>query len=204
MAEWKLFDGELPEPPEYLKTRPCMNLEGQPGFPARAQLVVDLARLVYETRVESISELGCGDGSLLARIAYSGVGARCWGYDLGLADIAYGRTRGLDLRYGDIVAGEGIEYGELIIASEVVEHIEDPEGFLRRLPGRLLIVSSPASETGDWHNRIHAWAWDQEGYAELVTRSGWEVVAHRTCDGGENTFDGVTGRQTFQAILAVR
>jgi hypothetical protein len=202
MAEWKLFTDQVPEQRDYLIVRPWMNLEGQPGFAQRAQMVVDLVRSAGP--VASISDLGCGDGSLLARLQAAGIDVPMWGYDFGAGDIAHGQRQGLDVRFGDVVDGSGIEYGELIIASEVAEHVADPEGFLRSLPGRLLIISSPADETGDWHNEIHAWAWDTQGYYALARRSGWIPVRHVTCEGGLNTFAGVTRPQRFQAIFAVR
>lgn len=202
MAEWKLAD-EPPERREDLIARGWMGLESQPGFAQRAQMVVDV--VLHAGPVKSITDLGCGDGSLLARLALALLPAHIpmWGYDLGAGDLAHGRVHGLDVRFADILADE-LEYGELVIASEVVEHLADPEGFLRRLPGRLLIVSSPSTETGDWHNPIHAWAWDLDGYAALVRRAGWTVTWHVECDGGMNGFGGVPGPQRFQAVLAVR
>src|SRR6185437_7029078 len=114
MAEWKLFEDEPPEPPGLLAGRGWMDLEGQPGFSQRADMVARLARLVMALRpVESVTDLGCGDGSLLARLAPA---VPAWGYDLGAADLAHGRARGLDLLEGDITSG-ALDYGEMLIAS---------------------------------------------------------------------------------------
>jgi 2-polyprenyl-3-methyl-5-hydroxy-6-metoxy-1,4-benzoquinol methylase len=145
MTEWKLFDEEIPEPSHYLAGRSWMSLEAQPGFAQRAQMVTDLVR--YAGPVASICDLGCGDGSLLARLRLALAPARIpmWGYDLGAVDVAYGQARGLDTRLADIVQGEELAYGELVIASEVVEHLADPEGFLRGIGSKMLIVSSPSA-----------------------------------------------------------
>lgn len=204
MTEWKLFDTEPPESREYLAGRPWMDLESQPGFAQRAEMVVDV--VCHAGPVKSITDLGCGDGSVLARIrgALGSAVPPMWGYDLGAMDLAYGRAQGLDLGEADITQPADLDYGELAIASEAAEHLADPEGFLRSIGSRLLIVTSPSAETGEWHNPIHAWAWDMPGYADLVRRSGWTVTRHVECDGGENTFGGVTRRQRFQAILAAR
>ena len=202
MTEWKLFTGEVPEPPGHLETRPWMNLECQPGWAWRTTMVVDLVRLICRLRpVASIADLGCGDGSLLALLRPLGVPA--WGYELGAGDVAEGRRRGLDVRQGDILAGE-LEYGDLLIATEVLEHLEDPAGFLSSLPGGLLVASSPSKETAGWHNPIHAWAWDLKGYRGLLEGVGWDVAYQTECDGGLNTFANVTGPQAFQAVVAVR
>lgn len=203
MTEWKLFSSQLPEPKEYLATREWMDLEHQPGFAQRATMVCDLVR--EADMAASISELGCGDGALLARLrGIRGLASvSMWGYDLGQQDLDYGRSRGLDLRFADITRGF-LDYGELVIASEVAEHLEDPEAFLRHIPSRRLIVTSPSAETGEWHNDIHAWAWDVPGYANMVSDADWTIDRHVECDGGQNTFGGVTGPQRFQAIYAYR
>jgi trans-aconitate methyltransferase len=203
MTEWKLFDGQLPEPKEYLVTRERMDLEHQPGFTQRAQLVCDLVALAEP--VISLSDLGCGDGALLDRLRGMRKLAEVpmWGYDLGQKDLDYGRSRGLDLRFADITRGL-LDYGELVVASEVAEHLEDPEAFLRHIPAHRLIVTSPSAETGEWHNDIHAWAWDVPGYANMVSDAGWTIDRHVECDGGQNSFGGVIGTQRFQAIYARR
>jgi len=202
VTEWKLFDRTPPEPPEILPGRGWMNLAGQPGFTQRSAMVVDLVRLVTSLRpVWGITDLGCGDGSLLSLLAPLG---EAWGYDLGAADVAYAQGNGLDARVGDITAG-GLELGDLLVATEVVEHLAEPVKFLSSLPTarRVLVLSSPSAETGLWHNEIHAWAWDLDGYRDLVERAGWRVVYQTECDGGPNVFGGVTGPQRFQAVVAV-
>jgi trans-aconitate methyltransferase len=194
-----------------------MNLEAQPGWQQRSILVArharwlaDGAQLAGGTRaiglvpVRSVTDLGCGDGALLALLAtVMPAGLPMWGYEINAGDVAYARGRGLDVRQASIL-DPGLEYGDLLIATEVLEHLADPEAFLRGLPGKLLIVSSPSAETGDWHNPIHAWAWDMAGYSALLQRSGWTVLAHNETDGGPNTFAEVTRQQRFQAILATR
>lgn len=202
MAEWKLFTDVLPEPREQLRGRDWMNLAAQPGFAQRSAMVAGLVRMAcILLPVASITDLGCGDGALLAQLA--DLPQAKWGYELGAADVAYGQAQGLDVRQADILTDD-LEYGDLLIATEVAEHLENPAGFISALPGHLLILSSPSLETGEWHNSIHAWAWDLDGYRELAERSGWQVAYQTDCDGGSNTFAGVTGRQRFQAILAVR
>ncbi len=92
-----------------------------------------------------------------------------------------------------------------VFASEVVEHLAEPEKFLRSLPDcDALVLSSPSAETGDWHYGHHAWAWDMNGYADLVRRCGWKVTHQVECDGGVNWHGGITREQRFQAIAAER
>ncbi len=85
-----------------------------------------------------------------------------------------------------------------------VRALRDPVAFLRALPDRLLIASSPSAETGTWHNPVHSWAWDLSGFRDLLTRSGWRVLYQAEADGGTNTFGGVVGVQRFQCAVAAR
>lgn len=194
--EWK-----LPGEDDISPGRPWMNLEGQPGFAQRASMVAGLVRVAAHLAPSvSVADLGCGDGSLLAMLPPR---LDCWGYELGAGDVAHAQARGLDVRQGDILH-DPLKWGDILIASEVLEHLADPVAFLEDLPDRLLIASSPSAETGEWHNRIHSWAWDLDGYRNLLERSGWHMLYQAECDGGTNTFGGITGQQRFQAIVAAR
>jgi hypothetical protein len=197
VTAWKLPGGETVTP-----DRPWMMLEGQPGFAQRSGMVAALAGLVLALRpgvTTTVTDLGCGDGSLLAMLH----ARRAWGYELGAGDVAHGQRCGLDVRQADILADD-LEYGNLLIASEVLEHLADPVAFLKGLPDRLLIASSPSCETGTWFNPIHTWAFDLDGYRELIESAGWRVLYQTDCDGGMNKFDGIPGRQRFQAVVAVK
>lgn len=202
--EAKLFDVEPPESREYLASRPWMNLRGQPGFQARADAVVDVVDLAFSLypSAQTVTELGAGDGSLLAALRVPN--GRRWGYEIGRGDVAYAFQRGLHVYQADILRDE-LNYGDVLVVSEVLEHLADPDGFLRQLPpGRPVVASSPSLETVEWHNEIHAWAWDVEGYRELFCRNGYAVGHHGEIDGGRNVFACVEGPQNFQVLLAVR
>lgn len=213
MTEWKLFDDDAPPDwlnPNHLRDAPWMRLKFQPGFPDRAHMVAELVQVAADRfPVETVSDCGCGDGELLAvvtqQIVYGPDGQpgrlKGWGYELGVMDGEHARHNGLDVRPADIVR-DPLEWGDVTVCSEVLEHLADPGAFLRRVSSPLLICTSPSMETGDWHNDIHAWAWDLEGYEGLLVRTGWEILAHLEVDGGMNTFGEQTQPQAFQGILA--
>jgi Methyltransferase domain len=200
VTAWRLPGGETVTP-----DRPWMNLEDQPGFRQRAAMVAGLASLILaiDPAVVTVIDLGCGDGSLLSRVTLPPF-VRAWGYELGSGDVAYARTHGRDVRQADIL-NDPVEYGDLIIVSEVLEHLEDPTAFLKALPpDGLLIASSPSAEHPGWFNPIHSWAFDLAGYRELLEGAGWRVLYQMECDGGLNEFGGAEGVQRFQAAVAVR
>jgi 2-polyprenyl-6-hydroxyphenyl methylase/3-demethylubiquinone-9 3-methyltransferase len=100
----------------------------------------------------TVLDIGCGGGILAEPLAR--LGARVSGIDPVAEAIAVARNhaeaQGLSINYredtAEGVAGRG-ETFDIVIASEVIEHVNDPRAFLttlRRLvrPGGLLIVST--------------------------------------------------------------
>lgn len=206
--EWKLFqDGRVPKcsTVPFFERHPWTPPEAQMGHAERTAMVRQLVADVVqdEPGLLTLSDLGCGDGSLLR--ALDGLGLKVWGYDAGRDNVAKAVAAGLDVQREDILTG-ALEYGSLVTCCEVVEHLYDPHGFLSRLTEHAdrVVVSSPSAEDGEWHYVDHTWAWDLEGYAALVAGAGWEVVEQRECDGGVNHHFGVVRPQRFQAIYARR
>lgn len=210
MSEWRLFDPQ--DPPyflssSYLERLSWMDLRNQPGFGEREQLVLDTIRGEYRVKVfDSLTDLGAGDGSLLADLGFLPDTVRRWGYEIGQGDLEYARRMGRPVSSANIVVQlEDLELGELVVATEFLEHLADPHQFVSRLADKgvqRLVVSSPSKETGDWHNEIHAWAWDKPGYRVLLEDAGYRVVLQNERAGGTNTFRGVTGNQSFQVCVA--
>lgn len=205
MTEWQLFEpGTVPHftTPAFFEAHPWVDPAHQLGHAERTAMVADLIRaFVAGHDVTSLVDLGCGDGSLLGQIR--DLPLPMWGYDAGVANRERAAAAGLDARSADLLTSP-LEYADLIVATEVVEHLVDPHGFIRSLPGDKLILSSPSAETGDWHYEHHAWAWDRDGYAALVESAGWTVVDHVECDAPDNFHGGVRRPQRFQAISAAK
>lgn len=169
----------------------------QVGHAERTAMVAGMIRRIAPA---SMVDLGCGDGSLLAELP----GLNAWGYDAGVANVERARAAGLDVRLSDIEA-VGVEYGDLIVCSEVVEHLLDPHGFIAALPGTQLVLSSPSAETAEWHYTDHAWAWDLAGYRQMIEAAGWAIWEQEECVGPP--YDHVPGDfrpVRFQAVYATR
>ena len=187
MAEWQLFEpGTVPEWTTsgwYAGRDRAPHLE-QDAHKARLHLAADMvAQTATELRLNTVVDLGAGDGGLLSLLKDAGLTA--WGYDLQPSNIAGALERGVDVRLGDVVAGD-IVWAGIAVATEMLEHLLDPHAFVARVAAarcRVLVASSPAWETGHSHYEFHTWAWDYDGYRALLEQGGYEVVRHEDAGG---------------------
>ena len=193
MSEWRLFpEGTIPEysTPEWYEGRDRAPHLEEGIHQGRLRLASEMATSAANRHgCVSIVDLGAGDGGLLSTIG----GIRAWGYDLQHSNVDPARQeRGVDVRYGDVVTGD-IEWGDLAVATEMLEHLVDPHAFVRRIAeySRVLVASSPYTETDESHYAFHLWAWDMDGYRALLEQAGYRVERHETVD-------------LFQAIQGVR
>lgn len=79
------------------------------------------------------------------------------------------------------VADLQVALGELggvdaIVLTEILEHLEDPDAVLRLAltKARWLVASSPIVPDGNDHTNQHLWAFDMEGYREMLEGAGWK------------------------------
>lgn len=173
--EWKLFEGE-PEilSAEWHETRESAHHLDETSHRERLFIASNLVRKAVGLGGKSVVDLGCGDGGLLSLLKDLDVPS--WGYDLSPKTIEYATTvRGVDARYTDFVSDD-IEYGDIAIMTEVLEHMKDPHKVVRELPSEYLIASSPYNETPENHYEFHLWAWDKEGYDNLITQGGYRIL----------------------------
>ena len=142
----------------------------------------------------TVSDLGCGDGGLLSLVQrLDGVAA--WGYDFQPSNVAGWAERGVTAHQADVFGADrdAVELGDVVVVTEVLEHLADPHGAVRWIGGhaRWLVASSPWGETPESHDDCHAWAWDFAGYADVARHGGFELVRHIPVG-------------QFQLVLAVR
>lgn len=200
MTEHRLFpEGTVPHvsTPEFHAARPrAPHLEQdahRPRLEAAAGLV---AAAVSELRPGpvAVSDLGCGDGGLLSLVRRLPE-VTAWGYDFQPSNATGWAERGVYGRTADVFGADRdtVELGDVVMVTEVLEHLADPHRAVRWLGGwaRYLVASSPWSETPDSHDECHAWAWDFAGYADLVRQGGFRVVRHEPVG-------------PFQLLLAVK
>jgi 2-polyprenyl-3-methyl-5-hydroxy-6-metoxy-1,4-benzoquinol methylase len=182
VTEHKLFEGDSSyvstfEFHEHRERAPHLEQESHTARLLRAAEYVRYAATGLDS--VSVSDLGCGDGGLLSLIR----DLDSWGYDFAPANVAGWRERGV--RATSQNAFEDLskcKLGNIVVMTEVLEHVLDPHGALRYLyenpVPQYLICSSPWNETPEVHCPEHAWAWDVEGFTALIEEAGWRLASH--------------------------
>lgn len=165
MTEWRLFDGDSPHVSTFAfheHRERAAHLE-QEWHRAR---LLRTAELVRGLEPVSVVDLGCGDGGLLSLLE----GIDAWGYDFQPSNQWAWEERGVRAEPADAFAPDArVEWGQVAVMTEVLEHLADPHGTLARIAEHVdyVVASSPWNETGDAHCAEHAWAWDEDGYLDL-------------------------------------
>ena len=201
MAEWRLFEGDVPHvsTAEFHADRERAPHLEQPLHRPRLERAAGLvlaAASIWNTRVATakltVSDLGCGDGGLLSLIQDRTV---AWGYDFAPANLAGWAERGVTAEPLDVFGADRdrVKLGDITVVTEVLEHLADPHGAVRWIGehSRFIVASSPWDESPEWHDECHAWAWDRAGYRALVESGGFRVLRHD-----------IVGR--FQVVLGMR
>jgi 2-polyprenyl-3-methyl-5-hydroxy-6-metoxy-1,4-benzoquinol methylase len=131
--------------------------------------------------VKTITDFGCGNGGLMRKIKQNFPSVEIWGYDLCPANVQDAKDKGSDVELVDFVLEENLKYPEAVICTEVLEHLVDPDAFLKKLLDngvKYVIASSPNYETPTSHEEYHLWVFQGNSYADMFTEIGWEVIKH--------------------------
>jgi hypothetical protein len=121
---------------EYLEQNPTWHAEDSPWKASHIKKIVDRNRINPRT----ICEVGCGAGEILRELQYSFMDDRQFvGYEISPQAYALCEPKTNEhLRFilGDMTVDEDAFGYDLILAIDVLEHLEDYYGFLRSLKSR--------------------------------------------------------------------
>lgn len=81
----------------------------------------------------------------------------------------------------------GIDPVDAIVLTEILEHLDDPDSLLSiaATKANWLVASSPIVPDGNDHTAQHLWAFDMDGYRDMLVAAGWkpEVWMTANCPG---------------------
>ncbi len=149
----------------------------------RSQAFLNWLRRHLPRVPESVLEIGCGKGSLMARMADTWPGVPLRGIEGSRDAAALARSRGLDVTQG-FVGPEVPDAADLVLAVGVLEHVEDPSTFLRALgqavlPGGYAVLVIPVQDGGGYDLWFgdHVWHLFGTQFQTILERHGFEVLA---------------------------
>ncbi len=133
-------------------------------------------------------DIGCGNGSLMLR--FKKYGYLCTGFDVDHNSIEKALKHGLDVKPGNIFNIEFNKKFDIIIMNQVLEHIDDPIKYLKRIkslltPNGQLIVSVPNSSCLDFRILKDSWSsfqapthifhFNSESLHHLLNKTGYDI-----------------------------
>ncbi len=178
---YKTFDKPHSHDAEWYMDREAVDHINQPGH--RPRLIRVLEYLLESVKPEdTICDFGCGNGGLIREIE-SKIDNNIWGYDLAPLNVEDANIKGSNgnIFYKDFIQEDDIKYPDIAICTEVLEHLVDPDAFIKKLMDnnvRLIIASSPDYETPKYHAPFHLWVFNGDSYKEMFDNVGWEVQLH--------------------------
>jgi SAM-dependent methyltransferase len=131
------------------------------GANASAYVPEHVSRYVWalnEARGQRVVDLGCGDGYGTLMLSWSA--QQAIGVDRSETAVQHAREtypRGPEYRIADLTVPEQIPDADVGVCFEVLEHLDDPDTFLRAIGSRLprLLVSFPNPLVGGSHINAH-------------------------------------------------
>jgi 2-polyprenyl-3-methyl-5-hydroxy-6-metoxy-1,4-benzoquinol methylase len=73
---------------------------------------------------------------------------------------------------------------DVIVLTEILEHIEDPGLLIRaaRDRAKYLVASSPIDEQEGMGNHEHVWSWSRQSYADMLRAESWRPKTYTEID----------------------
>ena len=144
---------ELTEP--NLETSVDASYAAKLARPAESKKIAFLHRHIYAEKARRLLELGCGRGTNIVDL----VGIDIVGVEISPGEAQIARSRGLTVHLGNARNYADGSLYDVVMASEVIEHVVSPEELLRNaarhlVPGGMLLLTTP-NGFGPWEFRTH-------------------------------------------------
>lgn len=158
-----------------------------------------LLQIISDLKPKTILDAGCGEGFTLARLKNNRIGERLEGIEYSLEAISLGKKMypSISIKQGDIYA---LPYNDnsfdLVICSEVLEHLEHPEKALTeviRVSKKYCLLSVPnepffmisnflrGKNLSRWGNDIeHINHWSKTSFEKFVKEKGLKLIVTKT------------------------
>jgi SAM-dependent methyltransferase len=139
---------------------------------------------------ETLLEIGCGEGNLLARLAVEFPDRTTIGIEGSGRAVELAMAKGLEVTQGMVFGADSpLPAADLILAFGVLEHVEDISGFLSALSNRVgprghLVLGLPLQEHGgyDIFFAEHVWHFTADHVEALLARNGLRVTRRAVND----------------------
>lgn len=164
-------------------------LARNPGRLYRHQIINQVIRTKIASKNQSIVDIGCGTGELLSHLSLEFSPENLLGLDISKVGILKARENYPNLNFALIeVKDEGFSSStmksaaDIIVCSEVLEHLEEPKEILRFISNNLLtsgflIVTVPAGPMSFLERYIgHHRHYTKESLTQLLETSGFSKI----------------------------
>lgn len=120
--------------------------------------------------IARVVDLSCGDGAILTGLNVE---------NKEFCDIAPGHHLTMVSRPCEEMVR--LITGDLLICSETLEHLDDPDQFLRDAQEnfKFIAITTPLGETNDY-NWEHYWGWDLTGVNDMLRATQWYPLVEET------------------------
>ena len=144
------------------------------------------AAAVSWLKPSTVIDPACGDASIVTAANRLNPIDRAFLSDISQPQIDSLDAVGLPYR-ASLLCGDAIKVMstlpvcDLVVLTEILEHVESPEAVLSMAYHRAghLVASSPLNEDPGVGNHEHVWSWDKQGYREMLESVGWVPVAYQ-------------------------